>query len=303
MKIYEIENTIEPNQEALNYQHVRLQQLQQDPRVLSFLSRNQLDIDMLPMYFPFFDRWLLFMDNDPLVQDLQIEGYQYQLFYHDDFYFQYVKTKEQRQKEEACKYRQNIIIDYLPSSMRNISLASIRTDASMDESYLIALMQLNRFVAQPTSSGFYLYGGVGSGKTYLLAALTNDLAKANHRVGFINMVRFLQDLRNSFSEDDRFARLMTQVKSVKFLVIDDLGAEVVSDWSLRILIEILDDRMNNNLSTHFTTNFSVDQLFNYYVKSQNTVDEINAKRIMDRISYLSIPHMINRKSQRILNRE
>ncbi len=299
MKIYDLP-VIEPNPEALSYQQERIQQLKQDPRILRFLSRNDLDIEVLETDFPFFDRWLLFLDNDASVSNLQIEGYQYQLVYDGDFFFQYVKTEEQIAKEDKVKFMDRIIINHIPNSMKFNSLANIKIEESMDEQYQITLLKLNRFLANPQSNdGFYLYGGVGSGKTYLMAALINDLAKSGYRVGFVNMVRFLQELRNSFTTDDRFATLMYQAKTVDYLVLDDIGAEVVSDWSLRILIEILDERMNNNLSTHFTTNFATQPLFNYYTRSQSSFDEINAKRIMDRIGYLSTPYMINRESQRV----
>lgn len=297
MKIYDLQPAPD-NPQARQYRSLRMKELQQDPRVLSFLSRNALDVEVLEAEFPFFDRWLLFLDNDPSVASLQVEGYRYQLFYENDFFFQYVKTEEQQILEESTQYQRHIVINHLPESMRMTSLRDLAVDYD-DAQYMIALTKLNTVLKKPETQGFYLYGGVGSGKTYLMAAMINDLARQRQRVGFINMVRFLQDLKNSFGDNDRFTHLLDVTKSVDILVIDDIGAEVVTDWSLRILIEILDARMNANATTHFTTNLALDQLLYYYTRSQTNIDEINAKRILDRIQFLAKPLLLDRKSQRI----
>lgn len=286
------------NLEAITYRKQRLEQLEQDPRVLSFLSRKNLDIETIEEHFPFFDRWLLFLDRDKSVESLQIEGFEYQLFFEGDFFFQYVKTPAQQYKEETSKFLRHILINQIPLSMRYLNYQKDVARDEQDSDFLTAYLELGKYIKNPQKQGFYLYGGVGSGKTYLMSAMINELARQGHRVGFINMVRFLQDLKNSFNDNEQFTQLMNRAKTVDVLTIDDVGAEVVTDWSLRVLIELLDARMNANLSTHFTSNLDFDQLIHYYTRSQTSMDEINAKRIFDRIRYLAQPLRLNRASQR-----
>ena len=78
--------------------------------------------------------------------------------------------------------------------------------------------------------------------------------------------------------------------TVELLLIDDIGAEKVTDWGRdEILGTILQSRMNNHLTTFFTSNLSIEELEKHFSCTNNSIDKVKAKRIIERIKQLSNP--------------
>ncbi len=133
------------------------------------------------------------------------------------------------------------------------------------------------------SKGLYLYGSFGGGKSYLITALLNELAKKKIRSTIIFFSEFLQDLKSSFDTD--FSDKILNVKQTPILLIDDIGAEAISTWSRdEILCPILQYRMDEKLPTFFTSNLSLEDLEQYL--SFDGKEIIKAKRIIERIKQL-----------------
>ena len=103
------------------------------------------------------------------------------------------------------------------------------------------------------NKGLYLTGNFGCGKTYLIAAIFNELAKSNYKSSIIFWPEFL---RQAFYDD--FNAKFEYVKKAPLLLIDDIGAEGLTAWNRdEILCPLLQYRMDNNLTTFFTSNFSI----------------------------------------------
>ena len=72
----------------------------------------------------------------------------------------------------------------------------------------------------------------------------------------------------------------------KFLIIDDIGAEHISQWSMNeILLNILQRRNNKNKFTIFTSNYKLDQLKQRYLKATN--DYVGTDRVIERIKRIT----------------
>ncbi len=136
------------------------------------------------------------------------------------------------------------------------------------------------------NKGLFLHGSFGVGKTYLLACLLNEL-KTNKHIQY-ELIYYPEILRTLKEDWDFFAARMNRYQNVEILLIDDIGAEKVSDWSRdEILGTILQYRMNNNLTTFFTSNLNIDELERHLSVSNNTTDLIKARRIIERIKQLT----------------
>ncbi len=137
-----------------------------------------------------------------------------------------------------------------------------------------------------TNKGLYLHGSFGSGKTFLIAALLNEL-QASRGVNY-EIVYFPELLRTL---KDDFNLLDTKVKyysNIEILAIDDIGAEKVSDWSRdEVLGTILQSRMNNHLTTFFTSNLTIDELEKHLANTKDSEDILKARRVIERIKYLT----------------
>lgn len=133
------------------------------------------------------------------------------------------------------------------------------------------------------SKGLYLYGNFGCGKSYLITAMLNELAKKQVRSTIVFFSEFLQELKSSFDSD--FSDKLLNVKKTPILLIDDIGAEAISAWSRdEILCPILQYRMDEKLPTFFTSNLSIDDLERHL--SFNGKEVVKAKRIIERVKQL-----------------
>ena len=73
--------------------------------------------------------------------------------------------------------------------------------------------------------GLYLYGNFGCGKTYLVAAAFNELAKKGYKSAIVFWPEFLGDLKTSFQTD--FKEKFDKVKKVPLLLIDNIVSNVL----------------------------------------------------------------------------
>ncbi len=135
--------------------------------------------------------------------------------------------------------------------------------------------------------GLYLHGAFGSGKTYLLYALLNEL-KINKKVDYIAV--YYPDVLKELKEDwNDYHEKITRYSNVPILLLDDIGAEQVSEWGRdEVLGTILQNRMNNHLTTFFTSNLTLQELEYHLSMTKSSLDKVKARRIMERIKQLTV---------------
>ena len=85
-----------------------------------------------------------------------------------------------------------------------------------------------------------------------------------------------------------FKEKYESVKSVPLLLIDDIGAENITQWNRdEILCPLLQYRMDNNLTTFFTSNLTLEQLEEHLGSSKAGVEAVKAARVIARIKQLT----------------
>ncbi len=172
------------------------------------------------------------------------------------------------------------------NSKTEITMSDIHTD---EKSRVPVIKWMTKFLSDldtgKANKGLYLHGNFGCGKTFLLSALFNELSKRRVSTLVIYFPELLRDLKSDF---DSFGDKMEHLKRVDYLLIDDIGAEKVTDWGRdEILGTILQYRMSNNKITFFTSNLSVKSLEDHLAVSKLEVDKVKANRIIERIKFLS----------------
>ncbi len=99
------------------------------------------------------------------------------------------------------------------------------------------------YAAEP-DGWLYLQGGFGCGKTHLLAAIA--LALMRRKIGALYVVvpELLDRMRATFgsSSQEGFATLWDRILTSEVLILDDLGAERVTDWVSERLYTLIDHR-------------------------------------------------------------
>jgi primosomal protein DnaI len=88
---------------------------------------------------------------------------------------------------------------------------------------------------------------------------------------------------------DQVAEKLDAVKRSPILMIDDIGADAMSSWIRdEVFGVILQYRMQEQLPTFFSSNFTMDELEQHLSVTQRGDEEpLKAKRIMERIRYLT----------------
>ena len=201
--------------------------------------------------------------------------------------FSYVKCEKKKELEKKNEYLENVYFYEIPLSLRNASFKNIYKD---DSSRISAIKKIKEFYDSykkgNIEKGIYLSGNFGSGKSYLITALFNELAKYNIKSSVIYFPEFLRKLKGSFGSES-YNELFEQIKSVSLLLIDDIGAENLTEWARdEVLGTILQYRMDSKLPTFFTSNLSLKELENHLQKTNSSSDKVKARRIMERIKFL-----------------
>jgi DNA replication protein DnaC len=111
-----------------------------------------------------------------------------------------------------------------------------------------------------------LIGSTGTGKTHISTAIARELIHSGYDVIYDSTQNILSDF-----EDDKFRSgwAQTENKSDKYLectllIIDDLGTEFSSQFTVSALYNLLNARQNKGLATIISTNLSSEELARRY---------------------------------------
>lgn len=189
----------------------------------------------------------------------------------------------------ACKYKK----DYIKKESEKNTEDKVIINAQMkdidvkDKTRLALIKWITSFIKNYDSSknnkGLYLHGNFGSGKTFILSAMFNELKKNKYTSEIVYFPELLRELKGDF---DSLNETINYLNNVDLLLIDDIGAEKVSEWSRdEILGTILQNRMNKEKTTFLTSNFNIEELEHHL--SLNGLDPIKARRIIERINQLT----------------
>ena len=206
--------------------------------------------------------------------------------------FSYVSCKYKNKILEDNKHQINVTSFDIPREIKEARIKDIYTDdKNRQEVIKWILNYVKDYKKGIASKGLYLHGNFGCGKTYLVAALFNELAKSNVKSVIIYWPEYLRSLKSSYSSsnNDEFKDKYNEVKYAKLLLIDDLGAEGVTSWSRdEILGTILQYRMQENLPTFITSNLNIKQLEEHLsITTSNKLERVKAVRIIERIKQLT----------------
>ena len=135
------------------------------------------------------------------------------------------KKKDIKQKEEIKSKFFEMPYDIKMAKMSNIEINSTRAKI---------IKWINKFYddfkSDKQTKGLYLSGSFGSGKTYILSALLNELSKLNYSCIIVYYPELLRSIKESFNSDDYNERI-NEIKKCDLLLLDDIGAETTTPWN------------------------------------------------------------------------
>ena len=212
--------------------------------------------------------------------------------------FSYMPCNKLIKEENTYAYKKNITCFDLPKEISEASFyKAYRDDNKRLPIFKYFKKFMDSYLKDKKGKGLYLSGSFGSGKTYLVAALFNELAKKNISSALVYYPELLRSLKSSFGSD--YEEKFDFIKTVPLLLLDDIGAENTTSWSRdEVLGPILQYRMEEELPTFFTSNLTLNELEASLSITNSGTEKVKAKRIIERIKQLTVPLELISKNRR-----
>ena len=219
----------------------------------------------------------------------------YPIKYKDIIEFEYKPCKFYKKD----KKKNNTIFFETPLLLRNASLSDIWSEKERNNILKYIKEFLSKKMNNEPVKGLYLTGSFGSGKSYIISALLNELSMKGYKTVNVYYPTLLQKIKLSM-DNGSYEDILDEICMCDVLLLDDIGAENNTSWARdEILGTILQYRMDNELSTFFTSNYSIEELEIHLTNTnKNDSDSIKARRIVERIKILSKEEKLISKNKR-----
>ncbi|HYF90628.1 MAG TPA: ATP-binding protein [Symbiobacteriaceae bacterium] len=160
----------------------------------------------------------------------------------------------------------------LVGPMREQTFAKFETTVypAQDRDYMAKLMRYCKQFAESVTRGeavesLLLMGDVGRGKTFLSSAIANVVVSARKTVVYLTFSEFLDLVRmHKFDDDEVYQEGVQRLMDVDLLILDDLGAEKVTEFVAQELFTIINHRMNRKAPMVASTNLGPAELEETY---------------------------------------
>jgi DNA replication protein DnaC len=123
-------------------------------------------------------------------------------------------------------------------------------------------------VAESWRQGVWLYGPVGTGKTHLLAAITNAAIEAEVTATFTTSIALLERIRRTYERDgvvrEGESDIIARYVDVDVLAIDDIGKERMTGWAAEKIFELVNRRYEADKPICLTSNLPPEQLAEHW---------------------------------------
>lgn len=164
---------------------------------------------------------------------------------------QHEKEDEEKRKRDRMQYLDSMRRTGFPDAeMREWTFA--KSDHTDQRNENIARRYVANFdTMRKQGTGLLLCGQVGTGKSFLAAAIANELISQGTPCLMTNFSRIISRVSEKFGGDQKY---LDDLNRFDLLIIDDLGAERDSDFTWEKVMNVIDARYRAGLPLIITTN-------------------------------------------------
>lgn len=173
-------------------------------------------------------------------------------------------VRESRELQIKRMIEQKFSISNLGSRFEKLTFESFKPRPGTELAYKITRDYTTNFDKHQGEGGILLWGSPGNGKSHLVAAAANELSAKGKTVVFQTAAELLERIRHTFRQKNTETEreIIEALTHCDVLVLDDIGAEKISDWVLDVMFRIVDGRYRQNKPILYTTNYKPSQLLN-----------------------------------------
>ncbi len=130
---------------------------------------------------------------------------------------------------------------------------------SDERSSLAMALAAARSFAEVPEKWLYLHGPTGVGKTHIAVAIAKVQSEKGGSITFWSVPDLLDNLRHTYStpNESSFYSLFESVRNCELLILDDFGAQQMTDWALEKLYQIISHRHDRLLPTVITSQYII----------------------------------------------
>lgn len=119
-----------------------------------------------------------------------------------------------------------------------------------------------------SSNNIIFTGSTGVGKTFLAKSIAKDLLDSGHTVLYLSAAKLLEQilpaLKKGGTLDSELQGLSSYIYDAQLLIMDDLGTEYTTSYTITMLQSLLNERQLRNHATIITTNYSIHDIKERY---------------------------------------
>lgn len=212
------------------------------------------------------------------------------------------KEREEREAQEARRMQARVAEIIGASGMHarflRRTFETYQTTADNQKALRVCKMyadtfrdKLPRNNPEPGRNGLFITGPLGTGKTHLVAAISNQLMQSGTAVICMTMIDLLDRIKQTYEQHQRNGlsegMVLNSYKEVPLLIIDDMGKEPATEWAVSKIYAIINARYEAYLPTIITTNYSDSELVKR-LTPKDTGDSVTAAATVDRLREMCV---------------
>ena len=151
-------------------------------------------------------------------------------------------------------------------SFENFSLDMYPEETKEQMTCLLTYLKKYAEQFEEEKDNLLFVGGTGLGKTHLSTALAKAIIEKGHYVVYETATNIFSDFENDRFRD-RYAGeepVSTKYMECDLLIIDDLGTEVVTNFTVSCLYNLINTRLNKRLPIILSTNLNSEEIRKLY---------------------------------------
>ena len=236
-----------------------------------------LDVDVNKVY-----QYIVQKKEKPIVDG-------YEIVLKTDPYIEiiYRPTKEKALELRKEKIRRNLKFYDSEVYIQDASLKDFNCfNEERQHAFEKAQYFLDHYKKDRYEKGLFIYGRYGTGKSYLLSAIAQELALRNIAVLFVYVPDLIRSIRQGMNEGNLEERI-NKLKQADILMLDDFGGENMSSWFRdEIIVPVMQYRLSAKLPVFISSNFSLVQLLDALTLQKDETNRMKAGRLIQRFKDL-----------------